>query len=76
MSTKKSWSWIPAGVMAALLLSLAVAWAFRDRGAQRAYCADLYAAAATATDSVAVDATPVPMGRADNPVTCAEVMGR
>ncbi len=76
MSGKKTWSWIPVGIMAALILSLAVAWAFRDRGARVEFCTPLYAAALTAEDSARVDSTVVPVTRVDAPITCGEVMGR
>lgn len=76
MSKTRSWSWIPLGIMAALLLSLAVAGSFRDRGARMEYCAGLYAGAATAGDSARVDTAVVPASRADAPITCGEVMGR
>lgn len=72
MKTPRPVSWVPLGVLAALLLTLAVAWSFRERLSRTVTCATLYAAAATAADSAAVD-TLVVARRGDAPVTCADV---
>ncbi len=76
MGTKNPWSWVPAGVLAALLLTLAVAWSFHDRSASATQCAVLYAAAETAVDSALVDAVVIPGAWKGPGLTCGELMRR
>ena len=65
--------WIILGVVAALLLSLAVAWSFRDRLSRTTECAELYRAAASGADSAAVDAIVVVPAGERPAVTCADL---
>lgn len=76
MSTDRSWSWVPVGVIAALLLTIAVAWAFHDRAARTQQCARLYAAAATAADSARIDSVVVPGFWTAVETPCAELIDR
>lgn len=64
---------VPAGVIIAVLLSIAVTWAFRDEQTRELKCAALYAAAATATDTAAIDSTVVSTGWTSAPVTCGDL---
>ena len=65
--------WIILGVVAALLLSLAVAWSFRDRLSRTSRCAALYDDAATAADSAAIDSIVVVPAGAEAAVTCGDL---
>lgn len=73
MRTSRPISWIPLGVLAALVLSLAVAWSFRDRLSRTVECESLYAQATSTRDTAAVDAVVVVAAGARPAVTCGEV---
>lgn len=76
MSRARPFSWIPVGVVAALILSLAAAWAFRERRSRATECAALYAAALTAADSARIDTVATRPGGFVPSVTCGELLGR
>jgi hypothetical protein len=75
MSAKKPMSWVPIGVAAALLLTIAVAWAFRVRLLSSRECAALYAEAATAADSARIDSTVVAPAGFAPAITCGALRG-
>jgi len=76
MGTKNTWSWVPAGVLAAFLLTMAVAWSFHGRAARASQCAALYAAAESAADSARVDATVIPGTWTGPRASCGDLAGR
>jgi hypothetical protein len=67
---------VPAGILVAVLLSMAVAWAFRDQRSRERGCAALYATAVTAADTARVDSTVVPTGWTGPTVTCGQLRTR
>lgn len=73
MDAEKKTGWTPAGVLVALFLTIAVAWAFRDQASRDRVCAELYAAAPTAADSARVDSTSVPGLWTAPDVRCADL---
>jgi hypothetical protein len=64
---------VPVAVLAAVLLSVAVAWAYQGQQERARGCEAGYAAAASAADSAAVDTLVVGGGWASAPRTCGEL---
>lgn len=64
---------VPAGVLVAVLLSVAVAWAYQGQQGRERECAERYAAAVTAADTAVVDTMVVVAGWASVPQSCGEL---
>lgn len=64
---------VPLGVLVVMVLSLAVAWAYRDQQVRESQCQALYGDAVTAVDSARVDATLVSAGWASPARTCGQL---
>lgn len=73
MAGKQRFNLVPIGIVAAVLLSFAVAWAYLDQESRTGKCAELYAAAATAADSARVDSVVFPSVWTGAPVPCGEL---
>ena len=72
MGTTRKRNLAPAGILMAVLLSIAVAWAFRDQQSRVRACAALYADATTAADTLRIDSLVVPTVWTSPTVTCGE----
>lgn len=73
MGEMKRRNLVPAGILVAVLLSIAVAWAFRDQQSRERGCAALYAEAVTAADTARVDSTLVPTVWTSPTATCGAI---
>lgn len=73
MTEVKRRNLIPLAVLVAVLLSVAVAWAYQGQQGRERECAARYATAVTAEDSAAVDTLVVAAGWASAPRPCGDM---
>ena len=73
MTDVKRHDMVPVAILVAVLLSVAVAWAYQGQKSRERGCAAEYAAAVTTEDSAAVDTLVVAAGWASAPRSCGEL---